>query len=208
MKQDNQNRTTVIGIVGGIGSGKSFVTAEFVAQGAIRFDADVEAKLLYQKTEVLNLIQKQWNEVLSINGEVNFKKLASIVFSPTEQGAKNLAILNSILHPLLFQKFQTWLDNQREAEFAILDAPLLFEVGWENNVDYIVFVDADERTRQRRVKQRGWTSDELTRRESHQLPLEIKKAQADFVVNASRDESDMGLQVFVVLESIRKNKNQ
>ncbi len=203
MKENKAARAITIGIVGGVGSGKSFTTAEFVAQGAAKFDADSEAKKLYEDPEVVELVRQNWKDVLDDSGKLDRAKLAAIVFAPDEEGAVNLAKLNSILHPLLFRRFREWLGNLQDHEFAILDAPLLFEVGWETNVDYVVFVNADEETRRRRTILRGWNPDEITRREARQIPLDVKRARADFIVDASHDDSAMDRQVFLIMERIR-----
>lgn len=204
MTNRRKNKPITLGIAGGIGSGKSFTTAELVAQGAAKFDADLETRKLYDDPSVLELIRKRWPEVVGVTGEVDRKRLAQIVFAPDEAGRAELARLNSTLHPRLLTKFEQWLEGLHSCEFAVLDAPLLFEAGWDNRVDYVIFVDANEETRRRRVADRGWSPDEIVRRESRQLPLDVKKARADFIVDASRDDSAMDRQVFSILQKIRQ----
>ncbi|MGI6400889.1 MAG: dephospho-CoA kinase [Thermoguttaceae bacterium] len=193
-----------LGVVGGIGSGKSYTTAELVSQGAVRFDADAQAKALYETPSIVAKIRNRWSSVVNSNGTVDYAALARIVFAPTEAGRKELAFLNSILHPVLLQKYENWLASLVDCEFAVLDAPLLFEVGWDSRVDYVIFVDASAETRLRRTIERGWSSDELFKREARQLPLEVKKARADFIVDANRDDSQMTQQIRKILDTIRE----
>ncbi len=199
--------TIVFGIVGGIGAGKSFTTAAFVAQGAERFDADQEATRLYEAPSVIEDVKKRWPKVVDSSSNVNRQALAKIVFAPTAEGRLELARLNELIRPRLLEVFSRWLAQKKEEgrEFVVLDAPLLFEAGWESFVDYVVFVDASEETRLRRVIRRGWSPDEFKRRESCQLSPEIKKEKADFVVSAEQDDSHMAEQVARILCKVRSS---
>lgn len=197
-------RAISFGIVGGIGSGKSFVTAEFVRQGAVSFDADAEAKELYKDADVRAMIKNRWERVVLESGEIDRQLLARIVFAPTEAGRRELNFLNGIVRPRLFSKFERWLDQMKTEgrELLILDAPLLFEAGWDKNVDYIVFVDAPYEVRLRRVLARGWSRKELDARESNQIALDVKRKHANFVVRSVCDDSHMDVQVSQVLAAV------
>lgn len=192
----------VIGIVGGIAAGKSFVTKEFIAQGAEHFDADKEAKELYNLPSVVSEIKKRWPTVVDSKNVVNKSRLAQIVFSPTEQGARELNELNALLHPILNGAFITWLKKRKDARLVILDAPLLLEAGMDSLIDYLVFVDADFDVRQKRAAERGWDPGEIVRREARQLPLCEKKERADFCVDSSSSSSDVKKQVAKIVETL------
>lgn len=192
----------VIGIVGGIAAGKSFVTKEFIAQGAEHFDADKEAKELYNLPSVVSEIKKRWPTVVDSKNVVDKSRLAQIVFSPTEQGARELSKLNALLHPILNGVFITWLKKRQDARLVILDAPLLLEAGMDSLVDYLVYVDADFAVRQKRAVERGWEPDEIIRRESRQLPLCEKKERADFCVNSSSSSSQVREQVAKIVATL------
>ena len=207
MTGQRTERPTTLGVVGGVASGKSFTTAEFVAQGAAKFDADLEVCALYEDSSVVDLIQRRWSTVVKEDGKLDRQKLAQIVFAPDEKGRRELATLNSIVHPLLFVKFERWLKELREKEFAIVDAPLLFEVGWQKRVDYVVFVDADYETRLKRALDRGWGPEELALREARQLPLDVKKKQSDFIIESRRDGLALSIQVASILSQIREKHN-
>ena len=192
----------VIGIVGGIAAGKSFVTKEFIAQGAKHFDADKEAKELYNLPSVVSEIKKRWPTVVDSKNVVDKSRLAQIVFSPTEQGARELNELNALLHPILNGAFITWLKKRKDARLVILDAPLLLEAGMDSLIDYLVFVDADFDVRQKRAAERGWDPGEIVRREARQLPLCEKKERADFCVDSSSSSSDVKKQVAKIVETL------
>ena len=192
----------VIGIVGGIAAGESFVTKEFIAQGAEHFDADKEAKELYNLPSVVSEIKKRWPTVVDSKNVVDKSRLAQIVFSPTEQGARELNELNALLHPILNGAFITWLKKRKDARLVILDAPLLLEAGMDSLIDYLVFVDADFDVRQKRAAERGWDPGEIVRREARQLPLCEKKERADFCVDSSSSSSDVKKQVAKIVETL------
>jgi len=199
------NQTTILGIVGGIGSGKSFVSDAFVAFGAARFDADKEAKLLYERDDFLDVLRARWSSAFDSQGVLNRSALAQIVFEPTAQGRKELEFLNAAVAPFLRRRHESWLQKLREQNvpLAILDAPLLFEHGWNAQVDYVVFVDASLPTRLRRVAARGWNDDELERREACQIPLDFKKEHSDFIVYTDRNDSRVPEQLVKIIEKIR-----
>ena len=89
----------------------------------------------------------------------------------------------------------------------MIDAPLLLEVGWQKFVDYIIFVETSYETRLKRAVERGWTLEELARRESRQLPLDFKKGLSDFIIKSSPDDLEVSTQVVSVLSEIRKKQS-
>ncbi|MBP3558683.1 MAG: dephospho-CoA kinase [Thermoguttaceae bacterium] len=180
-----KNRALLFAVVGGIGSGKSFATAALRAFGFPCFDADAEARRLFDDPAILDVLRDRWGaDVVSPSGTVDRRRLAEIVFAPTAEARAELDFLNRTTRPPLLARFRRWLDAVRasDAEFAVLDAPLLFEVGWERDVDFVIFVEASRATRVRRVAERGWSPEELDRREANQLPLAVKRKRADFVL--------------------------
>ncbi len=209
-QRDAASLGVVFGIVGGIGAGKSFTTAEFVAQGAVRFDADQEAKKLYEDPKTILDLKKNWPEAVDSSGCLDRRALAGIVFAPTFKGRRELERLNKMIQPRLLKIFTNWLAQKEteKREFIVLDAPLLFEAHWDSFVDFVVFVEASEETRLRRVLKRGWTLDELKERESCQMDSQTKKERADFVVTAERDDSRMKEQVAQILRKVRCCRNK
>lgn len=204
-------RALLFGVVGGIGSGKSFATAALQAFGFPRFDADAEARRLFDDPAILDVLRDRWGaSVVSPSGTVDRRRLAEIVFAPTAEAKAELDFLNQTTRPPLFDRFRRWLDVVRAsaAEFAVLDAPLLFEVGWEREVDFVIFVEASRATRLRRVAERGWAPEELDRREANQLPLAVKRARADFVLaNDAATADEATTQIAQIIAEARRRRD-
>lgn len=204
MTTQRKERAILLGVVGGIASGKSHTTAEFVAQGAAVFDADAEVRALYEDPNFVANIRRRWSNVVSSDGKLDRRELAKIVFAPSEKGRKELTELNAIVHPALFKKFRQWFEGIHDKEFAVVDAPLLFEVGWQKHVDYIIFVEANFETRLKRAIERGWNSEELAFREARQIPLDVKRRRADFIVKSNCNDREISKQVASILNQIRE----
>jgi dephospho-CoA kinase len=178
----------ILGIVGGIGSGKSYVASLFAKQGAHVIDADRLGHLALQDTQIKKQIKERWGEdVFNDKDEVDRKKLASIVFAQPQEKAR----LESMVFPFIRQGIlddihQYQSDNR--VKLFILDAAILLETGWKEHCDAVIYVDASESTRLKRVAGRGWTMEELQRREASQWSLEKKKAACRHVIPNEGDE--------------------
>ncbi|MFO0907730.1 MAG: dephospho-CoA kinase [Isosphaeraceae bacterium] len=190
----------VVGVVGGIGSGKSTVASLFGELGAMVLDADkVGHALLNQRPVREEVVNRFGAEVVVIDeqGEevVDRRTLGRIVFSDPAA----LRALESILHPRMKRTFERAIARTtRRGEFkgVILDAAILYEAEWNGVCDRIVFVDAPREHRLERVAtSRGWTEDVLARREAAQAPLDEKRTRADFVVENSGDLVSLKQQV-------------
>lgn len=198
-----QGRPPVIGIAGGVGSGKSTVAAILDSLGCLVLNADEQAKTILDTPDVRTEIVKWWGEVvLADDGSVDRSVVASIVFADPQQ----LRRLESILHHRVIQMQKDAIENADPAvtPAVVLDIPLLFEAGMDAECDAILFVDTPEADRLARVQAtRGWDEAELTRRQASQWPLEAKKTKSDFVVMNGGDEADLKIQVREVFERIR-----
>lgn len=184
----------VIGLVGGIGSGKSTVAREFERQGAWVFDADQAGHVALADPKVRDLLRSRFGcEVFGPGGVPDRKRLAAMVF--TDPAAR--ADLETIVHPKIRSAFEALLARAKvEPPVAVvLDAAILLESGWDEDCDLIVFVDAPAAERALRVlEQRHWPEEELARRESVQWPLERKRSRADVLIANDRS-SDLADQV-------------
>jgi len=178
----------ILGIVGGIGSGKSYVASLFAKLGGYVIDADRLGHLALLNTEVKKQIKEQWGDaVFNDKAEVDRKKLASIVFDDSREKAR----LESMVFPFISQGMLDAIHQHQSdgrVKFFILDAAILLETGWKEHCDAIIFVEASEGTRLKRVAGRGWTMEELRRREASQWPLERKKAACQHVIPNEGDE--------------------
>lgn len=164
----------VIGIVGGIGSGKSTVSRAFALHGCGVLDADRIGHRLLNEPDIRQAVRQHWGEgVFGPDGRVDRSRLGRRVFADPAE----LEALNQLLHPRIEQTLCDGIDRfARQGRAAVvLDAAVLFEAGWERLCTHTVFVDAPWRDRLRRVRrQRGWSARQLRRRQNSQLPLDKK----------------------------------
>lgn len=173
----------VIGLVGGIGSGKSTVAAEIARQaGGIVIDSDKEAKAALDRPDVRDQLVAWWGRgVVGKDGRIDRGQVADIVFRRPEERER----LEGLVHPIVRSTRAQAIERARAAgaSVAIIDAPLLFEAGVDRECDLVLYVDAPLEARVGRVKAtRGWDAAELERREKAQVPLEEKRQRSDDVV--------------------------
>lgn len=184
------NRKPIIGLAGGVGSGKSYIASLLEDLGCMVIDADASARAALKRNDVKRTLIEWWGEgILDEHGHVDRRQLADRVFDAPDQ-RKRLEVL---IHPLVAadRDEQIRLANaDPDVRAVVLDVPLLFEVGLDEKCDRVIFVDAPRATRLKRVsEQRGWTEKELDRREKNQLPLDTKRAKAHNVIS-NDSESD------------------
>ena len=180
----------VIGIMGGIGSGKTAAARMFAQAGATVLDADAICTELHETAEVTDAIRKRWGDaVFGADGKLDRARLADVAFDDPHE----LEELNRIIHPKVIQRIEEQIARCRAdggPAICVIDAPLLLESGLIRLCDATVFVECDAATRARRLAEaRGWTPDEIQRREAHQQPLGRKREMADFVVVNSDDRA-------------------
>ncbi|MCA9173504.1 MAG: dephospho-CoA kinase [Planctomycetales bacterium] len=180
----------VIGIIGGVASGKSAVADLLVEWGAERFDADAAGHEALRQPAVIHQLVKRWGEgILDAEGQVQRPVVAGIVFEQSDAGREQLQFLNFVTHPWIRAAFERQRDGC-EAPALLVDAALLLEANWDRWCDEVIFVDADETLRRRRAEDRGWSEQQWHARESSQLPLAEKRARATHSVtnNGTLDE--------------------
>jgi dephospho-CoA kinase len=193
--------TKIIGLTGGIGSGKTTVAKLFAAKGIPVYIADDEAKKIMKLPETIDSIRAVFGENVIENGLVNTKTLASIVFNNTEK----LKLLNGIIHPLVKQHFDQWVKLNEHNAFVIKESAILFESGSYQYCDKIITVIASESTRISRVMQRdSITKEEILARIKNQWNDEDRIKKSDYVIENERLE-DAKKQFEHVLNSILKH---
>jgi dephospho-CoA kinase len=178
----------VIGIVGGIASGKSAVSGFCEALDATVLNADRIAHEMLQRPAVVKQLVGRWgSDVVDSENAPRRGEIAKRVFG--RDGESELAWLESLIHPLVHQELKLALAHARQSntELVVLDVPLLLERGWDKDCDQVLFVDAPLAMRRERAAQRGWAPDELERRESRQWPIDKKRAAADSIVDNRGD---------------------
>ena len=174
-----------LGLIGGVGSGKSTVTDLFCRLGAAKIDADVLGHQVLLTQTVKSVALERWGPgVLDAGGGLDRRRLAAIVFEASKRGRRDLDFLKSLTHPLIVievkKKFLEW--EQEGRAVVIFDAPLLLEAQWDRMVDRIVFVEASRALRLARVLKRGWTEAEFDAREAAQMSVDVKRKRADWII--------------------------
>jgi dephospho-CoA kinase len=186
----------VIGIVGGVGSGKSTAAEAFVELGCARIDADALGHAVLREPDVKAAIVKQWGgAVLDAAGEVDRAALGRRVFADPAE----LERLNAIVHPRMGERIAAEIETIRRRNAAVgvvLDAAVLFEAGWDTLCTHVVFVDAPACVRRRRVEAaRGWDAASWRRREKSQIPLDSKRRRCYASIDNSSSASCLRKQV-------------
>lgn len=184
-----QSPAPIIGITGGIGSGKSFVAHEFERLGATVIDADQLGHQILELPEIRAIAKNRWGgEIFDQSARIDRRRLAQIVFAPTARGAVELAFLEELTHPRIRQLAEQQvakLRGQPDVPAVVVDAPLLIEAGWNGFCDKIVYVEAPHEVRSNRARARGWSQEDFDRRESRQEMLTVKRGLADVVIDNS-----------------------
>jgi dephospho-CoA kinase len=178
----------VIGILGGVASGKSLVAQQLAALGAGVLDADRTAHDVLRLPQVEAAARLRWGEgVFTPEGHIDRGRLAAVVFGPPPCGPTERKYLEQLTHPevgrLLRQQAEVLAATGAVA--AILDAPLLLEAGWDRLCDRLIFVDAPREARLARAVARGWTAEDFLAREDVQQSLDTKRARADVIIDNS-----------------------
>lgn len=185
-------RIPVIGIVGGIGSGKSAIANALSRHfRCARLDADQIGHRVLHQPEIVRRLKEEFGEgIIDPLGHVMRSELARRVFGPGLEQQKARKLLESIVHPPIRLQLIDQMDQvQRSEDFdlVILDAALLFESGWSNDCDAVIFLDVPVEVRRERVKPRGWSAADLSSREASQMPLEEKMKRSDLILDNNRD---------------------
>lgn len=168
----------IIGLIGGIASGKSAVAAELATLGAVVLDADRAAHEVINLPTVQQALVERWGEEIRLaSGEIDRAAIAKRVFSDEQNGRAELRFLEETLHPQIREQFQATLAElaAKGTAIAVIDAPLLLEAGWAQLCDCLVFVDSPPEDRLRRAKTRKWTEAEFAKREGLQMPIAEKR---------------------------------
>jgi len=187
-------RPPVIGMTGGVASGKSFVARQLAECGAAVIDVDRIGHDVLRLPEIEAAARQRWgDEIFSTSGQIDRRRLAERVFASTPQGREDLRYLESLTHPRIRQFLDERLDGLfrgGDVSGVVIDAPLLVEAGWNEFCDTIVFVDAPRPVRLTRALGRGWSEQDFTAREGRQESCEVKRRLADVVIdNAGSEES-------------------
>ncbi len=199
-----EEKKPVIGIIGGIASGKTTVAREFGKLGCEVIEADKLAHEQLEKDEVKENVKEEFGEEVLENGNIDKKKLAEKVFSDPAK----IKRLNGIIHPPVLQRTSELIkeyQSRNDVKGIVLDMPLLAEVGWDKNCDFVIFVDADEEIRRKRVRKSGKIDEKsLKNRENLQFLLDKKVSIADYIIENNSGLSELVRQVAGLFSKIKK----
>ncbi len=196
----------IVGITGGVASGKSLVLSAFMNLGAYGIDCDVLSR------EVVRPCSKAWWEIVNFFGkailkkdlEIDRAKLRRIVFNDSEQRK----VLERIIHPEVWEKCMERIEAIKRIEpdpnaLVVIDVPLLIETGLQKEFDRIIVVYVNEETQMRRVMEReGVTRGEAKKMIDLQMPLKEKLKFADFVINNQGPREETEKQVKSIFEAL------
>ncbi len=179
----------VIGVVGGVCSGKSLVSRRLSDFGAVVLDADQTGHAVLCEAEIIALVRDRWGEdVFDASGRVDRSQVARRVFGPPPDGPRELAFLEQVTHPRIGVRLRQRMDRIATGQpdaMVVLDAALLIEAGWDVWCGQLIFVDAPRAVRLARAERRGWTEADFDAREAAQAPLDKKRSRADVVIDNS-----------------------
>ena len=200
----DRSSTLVLGVLGGIASGKSAVARLLVGPEGELIDADELAHRALEQPEVLARVRARFGaDVLDSEGRPDRAAIARLAF----QSADDRRALEGWIHPVVRVRIRELLGaaRSRGAPRVVLDVPLLLENeadhGLASLCDELVFVHADEGERERRaMRERGWSPGEMARRESSQLPLTEKRARAHHLIENNGDLERLKAAVLSLLE--------
>ena len=206
----------IIGLTGGIGTGKSTVSNIFRQKGIPVVDTDVIAREVIDYPEVVNEIIRNFGteileeETQQEQGQNKFKKkkisrnkLGQIVF----KDEKKVSILNSIMHPLILKKMKEETESlKKDNKIVVVDVPLLFEISLEKEFDIVLLVYANRKTQIKRIiKRDNRTEKEAVNIINSQIDIEKKKEKSDYIISNNRNLKRLRRKVEKFLESLKNN---
>jgi dephospho-CoA kinase len=203
----NPKKKPIIGVIGGIASGKSTVAAQFAKLGCTVISADVIAHDLLTEEPVRDEVVRLFGrEILQSSGQIDRHRLAQIVFADVEK----LDALNKVIHPRVLERTEELIaqySQGRHVKAIVLDMPLLVEVGWADRCDRLILVKCDRARRARRAKQAGALDEQgIKIREKFQISLDKKAQLADNTIDNNSDFSTLVRQIKEIFSEINRNR--
>jgi dephospho-CoA kinase len=193
---DTSKRILVVGLIGGMGSGKSLVAAELARRGARVISGDRLGHEALKQPDIRARVVERWGPaVLDGGGEIDRRKLGAIVFGDVRQRRA----LEALVFPAIERGIRAAIaaaQSDPDVRLVVLDAAIMVEAGWDAACDRLIFVDAPREVRVRRlIEQRGWSAKEVDARETAQMALTEKRGRADYVLDNSGPPEQLARQV-------------
>lgn len=191
----------IIGLTGGIGSGKTTAAKYFEELGFPLYNSDLRArKLQNENPKVIQKIKDVFGEEAYNDEGMNRPFIASKTFNDKEK----LKQLNAIVHPAVFNDFKTWIEEQN-TDYVIKEAAILIESGSYKDCDIIISVVADKEIRiARTIERDGLTREQILNRMANQLTDEERKEYSDYIIDNSQDLNYLYQQVKNIVDNIKK----
>lgn len=195
------NKPKIIGITGGIGSGKTTAAKYFEALGFPLYNSDQRARMIQNNNpEVIQAIKNVFGDESYTSEGMNRPYIASKTFKDKEL----LQQLNAIVHPAVFKDFKDWIEQQN-TDFVIKEAAILIESGSYKDCDLIISVIADQEIRiTRTIERDGLTREQVEARMKNQLSDEERKEYSDYIIDNSQDLMHLQQQVKNLAAIIKK----
>jgi dephospho-CoA kinase len=194
-----------IAITGQMGCGKSTVCQCFERYSSFIVSTDkLVEQLLISDKDCIQKVKSLLGEEVQVNGLIDKKKIASLVFSNREL----LLNLEKILHPIVFKKMESLYQKclkLNKYQFFVVEVPLLFEVGWEDFFDVTIYVTCNKNLAFTRLKNLGFSCDEYEARLSRFIPQDQAVKKADFVINNDATKKPLQEKVELIINNLRKN---
>ncbi len=192
--------TKIVGLTGGIGSGKSTIAEYIHSKGIPVYVADYQAREIMDDPEIVNKVREIFDENVIENEKLNRKKIAELVFSSPNLLKK----LNEIIHPAVKENFDNWLKDNKKSSFVVKEAAILFESGSYKDCDKIILVTAPQDIRIERVMNRDKVSREQVLDRMKNQWDDAKKAEfSDYII----DNTDLTIslkEVDLILKELNK----
>ncbi len=189
----------VVGLTGGIGAGKSTVAQFFAELGALVIDADQLARMAIERgTDGFAEVMLRFGDEVIVNGDIDRKKLAEIVFSDPDARKD----LEAIIHPRVQALFAEAVADLNSDDILIYEIPLLVETGAAAKFDYIITVESDLEIRKARLLKKGLYISQIEKRIASQASPQAREAIADAVIRNDGDEDALLRQVENLWEGV------
>lgn len=189
----------VVALTGGIGAGKSTVAQNFAELGALVIDADQLARMAIERgSDGFAEVLLRFGDEIILNGDIDRKKLAEIVFS--DEAARR--DLEKIIHPRVQAIFAEAVDDLEHDDILVYEIPLLVETDAAEKFDYVITVEADMELRKERLLKKGLYISQIEKRMAAQATQESREAIADYVIRNDGDEDSLLRQVENLWESV------
>ncbi len=191
----------LIGLTGGIATGKSTVEKILENLGAKVIDADKIVHFLLNQDFIKEEIRKFFPNVFDDKNKIDRKKLAQIIFNDFQKKK----VLENILHPLVHQYIEEWIEANKDKDILFISVPLMIETGSYKRYDKIVLVYAPKELQLKRLMEKGYTKEEAIARINAQMDIEEKRKYANYIIENTGSIQDLEMKVMELYHELKKD---